>query len=153
MTGPRILGADPGTTGAIALLTSGTAIAVWDTPVVGGELNADELARIVRDAKPGLAVIERVGAMPKQGISSTFKFGAAYGTLRAVIAACGVPQSLVAPVVWKRHYRLGADKEAARARAIQLWPGCGLFTLKKHHNRAEAALLAKYGAEVLWRQP
>jgi hypothetical protein len=148
---PRILGADPGISGAVAMLCGG-AIEAWDAPVAGGELDTDELARIVRDAKPDFAVIERVSSMPKQGVASTFKFGMSYGALRAVIAVCGVPQHLVTPAAWKKFYRLSSDKEASRALAIRLWPGCGLFNLKKHEARAKAALIACYGMEVLRRQ-
>jgi hypothetical protein len=148
---PRILGADPGISGAVAILCGG-AIEAWDAPVAGGELDTDELARIVRDAKPDFAVIERVSSMPKQGVASTFKFGMSYGALRAVVAVCGIPQHLVTPVTWKKHFKLSSDKEESRALAIRMWPGCGLFNLKKHEGRAEAALLARYGAEVLRRQ-
>jgi hypothetical protein len=148
---PRILGCDPGISGALALLTD-TTIEAWDAPVVNGELDTDELARIVRNAKPDFAVVERVSSMPKQGIASTFRFGMSYGALRAVVAVCGVSQYLVTPGLWKKHFKLSSDKEESRALAIRLWPGCGLFNLKKHEGRAEAALLARYGAEVLRRQ-
>ena len=40
--------------------------------------------------------------------------GAAYGALRAAVAALGVPSHVVAPAVWKRHWRLSADKEQAQ---------------------------------------
>jgi crossover junction endodeoxyribonuclease RuvC len=87
--------------------------------------------------------------MPKQGVASTFKYGVAYGSLRAVVALSNVPYRLVTPATWKKYFRLDADKEKSRALAIQLWPGCGYFALKKHHGRAEAALIARYGAETI----
>jgi hypothetical protein len=149
--GARILGIDPGVCGGIALLTS-DAIEAHDIPTVAGELNVDELLRIIRDAKPDMGVIERASSRPRQGVSSTFKFGQAYGALRAIVSLCQVPQHLVSPTVWKRHFALDADKEKSRALAIRLWPGCGLFNRKKDHGRAEAALIARYGAEILWRK-
>jgi hypothetical protein len=142
------LGIDPGITGGIALLIGDTLEGCWDIPVAGGEINPDELIRIIRDANPSMAVIERAWSRPGQRVASTFKYGQAFGTLRTAVAACETPQRLVTPGVWKKFYHLDSDKEKARAMAIRLWPGVAFFNLKKHHGRAEAALIARYGAEV-----
>lgn len=142
-----ILGVDPGITGGIAFLYPDK-VAAFDIPVAGGEVDVDELVRIVRARQVSFAVIERASAMPKQGVSSTFKFGVAYGSLRTVVALCEIPYRLVTPGKWKNHFGLDSDKEKSRALAIRLWPGCGFFARKKDHGRAEAALIARYGAEV-----
>jgi crossover junction endodeoxyribonuclease RuvC len=107
--------------------------------------------RRVREQAPRFAVIEKAQAMPKQGVASTFKYGVAYGALCAVTALLEIPAHLVSPRKWKSHFNLDSDKEKSRALAIRLWPGCGLFERKKDHGRAESALLARYGAEVLER--
>jgi crossover junction endodeoxyribonuclease RuvC len=143
-----ILGVDPGITGGVAFLYSDHVFAD-DIPVVGGEVDVDTLVRRVREMRPRLAIIERAGAMPQQGVSSTFKYGVAYGALRTVVALCNIPYQLVTPAKWKNHFRLDPDKEKSRALAIQLWPGCGFFSRKRDHGRAEAALIARYGAETL----
>lgn len=151
MNTPCILGIDPGISGGFAFL-HGDEIESQDIPVVAGEINLDEVLRVIRDAKPDMAVIETASSRPGQGVSSVFKFGAAYGALQACVIACWVPLHRVTPSVWKRHFRLGADKEQARALAIRMWPGCGLFNRRKDHGRSEAALIARYGQEVLWRR-
>jgi crossover junction endodeoxyribonuclease RuvC len=88
--------------------------------------------------------------MPGQGVSSTFKFGVAYGVAQGVIASARIPVYFVSPGKWKRHFGLSADKEEARKRALHRWPGrAELFSRKKDHGRAEAALLALYGADLL----
>jgi hypothetical protein len=138
---PPILGVDPGVTGGISFLYPDRIVAE-DIPVVGGEVDVDTLVRRVREMCPRLAVIERAGAIPRQGVSSTFKYGVAYGALRSVVALCNIPYQLVTPAKWKNHFRLDAEKEKSRALAIQLWPGCGFFSRKKNHGRAEAALIA-----------
>ncbi len=152
MSDPRILGIDPGITGGIAFL-HGDEIEAHDIPVVAGEINLDEVLRLIRDTKPDMAVVELASSRPGQGVSSVFKFGAAYGALQACVIACWVPLHRVTPTVWKRHFKLSAEKEDARALAIRLWPGCDLFSRKKDHGRAEASLIARYGVEVLWRRP
>lgn len=146
-----ILGIDPGASGAISFYfpSRPELIAAEDVPTVAGEVDAADLARRIRQMDPALAIIEQVGALPKQGVSSTFKFGMAYGTVRGVVAALAIPTHLVSPVRWKKHFRLDSDKEKARALAIRLWPSSAHFGRKKDHGRAEAALLARYAAEVL----
>jgi hypothetical protein len=148
---PCILGIDPGASGAISFYFPNypDRISVEDTPVVAGEVDGAALARRIAQMGPTLAIIEQVGAMPKQGVSSTFKFGVAYGVARGVVASLAIPTHMVTPAVWKRHFKLDADKERARALAIRLWPACPNFERKKHHGRAEAALIARYAAEVL----
>ena len=70
-----ILGVDPGITGGIAFLFANRVVAE-DIPTAGGEVDVDTLVRRVREMQPALAIIERANAMPKQGVASTFKYGA-----------------------------------------------------------------------------
>jgi crossover junction endodeoxyribonuclease RuvC len=143
---------DPGSSsGAVAFyFTSHPGqISAEDLPVVVGQVDPATLAARLKQMRPDIAVIERVGAMPRQGVSSTFKFGTAYGILQGVVAALEIPVHFVAPAKWKRHFGLSAEKEQSRARALQLWPGrSDLFARKKDHGRAESALLARYFAET-----
>jgi hypothetical protein len=148
-----ILGIDPGLSGALAFYFphEPNLIGAEDVPVAGNEIDAATLTRRLEQMRRTMAVIEMVNAMPKQGVSSTFKFGQAYGTVRGVVTAMGIPVHLVTPAMWKRHFRLDADKERARALALRLWPTSAHFGRKKDHGRAEAALIARYGSEVLAR--
>ncbi len=145
-----ILGIDPGISGAIAFYFPDRPdlIGCDDMPEADGEVDAVSLGQRIRQMAPDLAVIERVHAMPKQGVSSTFNFGAAYGTAQGVVLALGVPLLRVTPGAWKKHFRLSSDKEQARAMAIRLWPTSTHFTRKKDADRAEAALMARFIAET-----
>jgi crossover junction endodeoxyribonuclease RuvC len=107
--------------------------------------------QLVQTHAPELAVIELVHAMPKQGVSSVWNFGVAFGMARGVISGAFIPTHLVSPTKWKKHFGLDSDKEKARALAISKWPECAHFNRKKDHGRAEAALLALYGAQTLVR--
>ena len=100
---------------------------------------------------PNLCIIELVHAFPKQGVSSVWNFGMAFGMARGVISGAFIPTHLVSPTKWKKHFGLDSDKEKARALAISKWPECTHFSRKKDHGRAEAALLALYGAQALVR--
>jgi crossover junction endodeoxyribonuclease RuvC len=98
--------------------------------------------------KPDHAYVERGQAHPHQGASSGFKYGRGCGAIETVITLCEIPLTIVEPSVWKKFHQLrGGDKEAARQRALQLFPaGHALLARRKDHGRAEAALVALYGA-------
>ena len=145
-----ILGIDPGLSGAISFFfpDSPDRVAAEDMPVVDGRVDVVTLAARIRQMQPSIAVIENVHSMPKQGVASTFKFGAACGAVHGVIGALAIPHRFVTPNVWKKHFRLSADKEEARSLALQRFPATGFhFSRKKDHGRAEAALIALFLSE------
>lgn len=88
-------------------------------------------------------VIEAVHAMPKQGVSSTFKFGMAYGAAISIAERFNCPWHIVTPQKWKKLLKLDSDKNNSLALARELWPNAPLH-LKKHNGRAEALLIAEY---------
>jgi crossover junction endodeoxyribonuclease RuvC len=163
MTSQMILaGIDPGLSGAVAFLdvATGAVLDIAYMPTLalsrGGknkrEVDAHALARLIGDRRPGHAFVELVGAMPGQGVSSVFEFGKSFGVVIGVLAALGIPFTLVAPVVWKRALGVPAAKDGARARASQLLPAAAHhWPLVKHDGRAEAALIAYYGLRQLGR--
>jgi len=53
----------------------------------------------------------------------------------------------VTPAKWKKHFGLSSEKEQSRAMASKMFPEAALH-LKKHHDRAEALLLARYLWEI-----
>lgn len=69
-----------------------------------------------------LVVLERVSSMPGQGVVGVFSLGDSFGCIRGVVAAKGLPLELVTAQAWKKRFGLTADKEQARAKAIQLYP-------------------------------
>ena len=148
-----IMGVDPGLTGAISFYfpSAPDRVSVEDMPIAGKGVDCAALARRIAQLRPDVAIIELVGARPGQGVSSMFKFGVGFGMVQGVVAAAGVEMRFVTPAVWKRHFRLTADKEHARAFAIQLWPSCEKLGRKKDAGRAEAALIARYWAETAGR--
>jgi crossover junction endodeoxyribonuclease RuvC len=148
------VGIDPGLSGAIALLRDGEYAEVWDMPTMGRgsgkkqQVNAAEVARILRECPPCTAYMELVGAMPGQGVSSMFNFGKAAGAAMGALAALGFPLVEVTPQRWKREFTLtGKEKDMARTYCQQLMPAAPL-SRKKDCGRADALLIALWG----WRQ-
>lgn len=155
-----ILGIDPGKSGALCLYDPGNGeLAVYDVPTFElskagrkhKQLDLIGLAGLVDNAVKGRSVavwIEQVGSRPGEAVSSAFDFGTTYGVLLGVCAAHFLRIERVAPVRWKRALNVPADKDGARAAASRLFPRhAHHWTRVKDDGRAEAALIALYGAQ------
>jgi crossover junction endodeoxyribonuclease RuvC len=143
----QIFAVDPGVNGAFAVLgRQGEFVKCGELPRFEKLVNAVELGNLLGSYAPERAVIERVSAMPGQGVTSMFTFGCAYGVAIGVMGGAGVPLAFVTPAKWKAHFRLsGKPKDAARELAIRLYPEAAPhLNLVKHHGRADALLLARY---------
>ena len=157
-----VIGIDCGLTGGIAMLKESGLVTTAEMPIamkgagtgkVKNEVNGAALTMLLRDWVNGqgdevMVVVEQVSSMPEQGVASVMSLGDTRGCIRGVVAARGYPMHWVTPQRWKKHFGLQADKELARAKAIQLYPQAPLAR-KKDHNIAEAILIARYGWEVL----
>ena len=119
----RILGIDPGASGAMALLDGDVLVRVADMPIImvkgRSRILAPGVVDLIVETKPDQIVLEDVSAMPGQGVSSMFSFGRGLGVLEGVIAALGYPLIMVRPNRWKRDAGVPADKDAARAQRIK----------------------------------
>jgi crossover junction endodeoxyribonuclease RuvC len=147
----HVIGIDPGLSGALAVLApDGTVERLADLPVIrDGRLawiDGCGLQSLLIDSlygRPARAIVERVGAMPKQGVASAFTFGVTFGSILAVLQARHLSIELVTPTTWKRALGLGSDKRASLDKARLLYPTADL-DLAKHDGRAEALLLAHW---------
>lgn len=149
-----LIGIDPGISGGIVILQSRACpfpIEWIRTPTlkVGKSSRVDSaaLSRFLQEYDVGHVYIEQVHAMPGQGATSMFTFGHATGAVEGVTAALMIPVTLVTPQAWKKRAGLiGKDKDAARSRAIQLWPRWDALGKKGEGQAlADAALIARFG--------
>jgi crossover junction endodeoxyribonuclease RuvC len=151
----KTLGIDIGLDGAIALIENGDLLEVHDMPTVTLErnnknkrmVNAAELARLIRQAAPGCAYLERLNAMPGQGVTSMFSMGQSLGVVLGILAALDIPTTTIPPRTWQKALDVPAGKDGSRYRAAQLFPAhAELFKRVKDNGRSDAALIAAYGA-------
>lgn len=161
----KVIGIDPGLTGALAMFdTAGNVLVTADMPHVTvtvnkkarKRLNEAALAQALRSMVGDELVhvfIERVNAMPRQGVASSFAFGMATGVVRGIVAGMSLPLTEFTPVEWRKLAGVrgrGGDKGQSLTRAAQLFPAvASTFEKAGHHNRAEAALIAYAGSRTL----
>jgi crossover junction endodeoxyribonuclease RuvC len=151
-----VIGIDPGINGAIAIFEDGQLDTILDMPtlkIASGKtmkshISAIGLVRIletwtlVSDGQAHI-VIEKVGAMPGQGVTSMFNFGRSAGIIEGVVAALQRPYTYVTPATWTKAVGRAAGKDASRMRAMELFPSkAELFKRAKDDGRADAALIA-----------
>jgi crossover junction endodeoxyribonuclease RuvC len=163
LTVKHVIGIDPGLAGAIAILNpQGQLVSLHDCPTFllpfkkaqetkeRKVLDIGRACSILREyQQSSIALIERVSAMPKQGVTSSFRFGEGYGIYQGIVAALSIPLIPVEPQVWKKAAGLlKAAKADSLKKAQELWPNAGL-KLKKHEGKAEALLIAEYGLKNL----
>lgn len=160
------IGIDPGKSGAIAVFRPRLGrLDVFDMPTVEivrnskakTELSPIMLANQLSDFQHlqpiPKVVMEKVGAMPGQGVTSMFAFGRSVGVVEGVLAAFCFPVTVVSPKLWQSACQVRDGKDGSRARAMELFPAyADYFKLKKHDGRADACLMAWYGAIMLERR-
>ena len=139
-------GIDVGASGAIAITDGRTILASITNDATDADLSAfieenKEKFNIIK------CLIENVHSMPKQGVSSSFKFGESKGFLRGLLVAHKIPFEEVTPQKWMKHFNLagkGFDtktehKNNLKNYAQRLYPNIKI-TLKT----ADAILLSHY---------
>lgn len=158
-----VIGIDPGLSGALCVLDSpyGADVdlfTVVDLPVdevkVGAKIKRKLSAQLLRDMVESVTkgdyariFIEQVAAMPGQGVTSMFGFGRTFGVIEGVCAGLLLPVSYVQPKAWQKHCAVRGGKDGSRARACEIFPQhAHLFSRVKDDGRADAALIAYYGA-------
>jgi crossover junction endodeoxyribonuclease RuvC len=148
-----IVGIDPGIKGAAAVIDNNGHMAdVIDIPTLKANDDRREIDTVAlfewlrRQVKPRRIVIENVHSMPHDGHVGAFRFGMAFGMIRAICTRVTPDIELVAPAVWREYFDLlGQDKEASRMLAQRLFPAMfDKLTRQMDHNRAEAMLIAHW---------
>lgn len=168
----RACGIDPGTKPHAcvycpdASFASGMRWQLFDVPIMrygtSERVDAPALSCFLQRTAPDRVFVENVGPRPMargrmQGAASSGKFLRAAGYCEAVPLALGFAVVPVAPQKWKRYFEIpsygddsAAAKEHSRVLMIQLEPKLAPWLArKKDHGRAEAALIAIYGAHCM----
>lgn len=164
-----IIGIDPGLDGGIVEInSSGKLIGFNIMPtieVTKGKRFIDliELRDVIKSIKDHSHHIymEKIHAMPKQGVSTMFKMGRVYGALESMIAAFQIPYSLITPQSWTKTFHAGMDKSMPTKKRSALvmqrkFPEVNQFKITKnlnpsknyHDGLVDGFLIAQYGLSM-----
>ena len=152
----RIIGIDPGLSGAIAVLDNNKVLKIYDMPVMAEgkknkrQLNSAQLVNIIKENIENReeinVVVEQVNAMPGQGVTSMFNFGQTFGAIKGVCAALNLPIFFIRPSKWKKYFELiNSSKDSSRTKAIEMYPSiANQLAKKKDVNKSDAILIARF---------
>ncbi len=159
------VGVDPGKSGAIAFTTDGKFMPCVRMPLTekgkAGRVDCRAIARLLAERSVGIerivVCVERVHSMPKQGLASTFAFGASWGMVIGLVQGLGHVLVEARPQDWQREMLRGyptakgpALKRQAVAAASDLWPHMAeALVVKANQGLADAALICEYGRRRL----
>ena len=154
----RIVGIDPGLSGAIAILEDKKVLAIFDMPVMAEgkknkrQLNSAQLVNIIKEniKTESEVIVEQVNAMPGQGVTSMFNFGQTFGAIKGICAALNLPIFFVRPPKWKKHFELlNSSKDTSRTKVIEMYPSLSSqLSKKKDVNKTDAILIARFYYET-----
>ena len=135
------IGIDPGTSGGAAMLDAeGSHVDAFKFKDMTDHDIADAL-REWAGFENVKCLIEKVHAMPKQGVSSTFNFGRNFGFLVGCLTVLEIPFDFVTPNTWQKalQCQTKGNKNVTKAKAQRIFP-----KLKITHALADALLIAVY---------
>lgn len=155
------IGIDPGKNGGIAVIND-----KFPKPVniMVYKYSDDDLIDVIDVCTRGSAiavhrdeeikcVLEKVNAMPGQGVVSMFNFGQNFGFIQGVLKAYEIPFELVPPQKWKKEFSVTSDKNTSIEVCKRLFPNVNLKATprckKDHDGMAEALLMAEYARRKL----
>lgn len=147
------LGVDPGKYGGIAVLKD-TGVIVTPMIIAGKDLDLVAISEWI-DWNVGtdvIACIEKVSAMPGQGVVSMFSFGFTTGAIYGILATFGISIHVVTPQEWKKRVLAGTrkDKNAAIDYCRRVYPDVSLLatrhSTKPHTGIADSICIAEYAS-------
>ena len=137
------VGIDPGKSGALAILYPSGDVYVCPFSAVA---YLEKLEAIKEEDI--ICCVEKVSAMPGQGVVSMFNFGHNLGYIEGLLSAYRISYQLVPPQTWKKEFSLNSDKTKSIEVCQKLFPEADLLasprSRKPHDGMAEAVLLAEY---------
>ena len=147
------MGLDPGSSGGVSLLESKEGklpeiIFYLKMPTISmyGKKIVDtkKLFDLLNNFEIEISIIEKVHAMPKQGVTSSFQFGRSFGALESLAYLLSKRVDYVAPVVWKKYLGIGSSKQDSLDMARLKFGNNSIWEKKSNDGIAEASLLALY---------
>lgn len=140
------IGIDPGKDGALAVIIDSGKASIVPFDQDAYRLVLRQFCMQARMAQTR-AVLEHVGAMPGQGVTSMFSFGENFGYIKGLLEAFEIPYELVRPQRWKKEYGISGKNQSVEV-CKRLFPGVSLRRTerckKDHDGMAEALLMAEF---------
>ena len=139
------LGVDPGSKGGLAAIDENNNV-LFAVPM--GRENLVKYCETIKNDNV-ICCVEKVGAMPGQGVTSMFSFGKSAGFIEGVLESMSIPYQLIPPQTWKKEFSLlHKDKKSSIEPCKKLFPGVNLIPTERSRKEsdgiAESLLIALF---------
>lgn len=141
------LGVDPGICGGLCVVREDGTPMEWSRMPDSKVQIIDHIIRINTNYTRLILVTELAQAMPKQGVTSCFRYGQHFGTFEDTAILLKLPYHEVRPAVWKKALSLTSNKMDSIKACRRIFPSVGLIPSgcrKEHDGIAEALLIAEW---------
>ena len=151
-----ILGIDPGSSGGIVIVKVNPnnlpkiiiALRMPTVTIFGKKIiDTNKIASELKIHPIDISIIEKVHAMPRQGVTSSFQFGRNFGGIESLCYLYSKRVDYVAPAIWKKALGLGPSKKDSLDLARLKYGESEIWQVKSNDGVAEAALLALFWIE------
>lgn len=147
------IGVDPGKKGGIACIDTVNGICYTEPYSDKALIDLCRDEGLFSNTEHIMCCLEKVGAMPGQGVVSMFSFGQSVGYIKGVLESFRIPYQEITPQKWKREFGLTSDKAKSAEICGRLFPDISLLATprckKPHDGMAEALLMAEYARRKL----
>lgn len=147
------IGIDPGKKGGIACIDTECGICYTVPYSDKALIDMCQYERNGGNTEHIMCCLEKVGAMPGQGVVSMFSFGQSVGYIKGVLESFRIPYQEITPQKWKREFSLTSDKAKSAEVCRKLFPDISLLATprckKPHDGMTEALLMAEYARRKL----
>lgn len=152
-----IMGIDPGQNGGLAIMSKDRIVHFTSVmPILAKELEYQKLIKALGYFPIDMIYLEKVGAMPRQGVTSMFNFGKHFGELLGVINTLRIPYTLTRPLEWQKTSHKGMSKDMSpKERSLKavknIYPDLelrkGPRSKVPHDGIVDAVLIALHGVK------
>lgn len=141
------LGIDPGKNGGLCIIQADGTPLEWTRMPDGKARIIDFIVKVNAEYPRLVLVTELAQAMPKQGVTSCFRYGQHFGTFEDAAILLKIPYHEVRPTIWKKTFGLGSNKQDSSSVCRRIFPlvdlipqGCRV----EHDGIAESLLIAEW---------
>lgn len=159
-----IISADPGFTGAVAIISPGGDVFTLKTPLLEDDIDCEKIINFIKSFEniEFSGIIEDVHSVFNSSAKSNFQFGRALGIIEGIFSALKIKFTKVQPKIWQKQMFEGidmikridkgkekTDTKAMALKAVQkIYPNANLLPTKRCKKPSDgivdAILIAEY---------
>jgi len=160
----KYIGIDNGLSGALVVLEEQKIVESLTMPIISSDKNKREydisaIVNFLTKYSDAIAIVEKTQAMPKLGTVQAHHLGKGFGIIVGILSALGIRYHVIHSKTWQSKLLRDCPGTDTKLKSIlvtqRLFPKENFFRTERSkkidHNLCDAALLAFYGQQYLYK--